>query len=375
VSPAPPGATSGPVFAVVTGGGTGGHVTPALAIADALVARGHDRASIRFVGARRGLEARAVPAAGYQVELLTLDGIQRSLAPRAVLRSLRAVLVFVRAFFHCVRVLRALRPAVVVGVGGYASAPCVLAARLLRLPTVVHEQNAVPGLVNRMAVRCGARPAVSFPGPRWPGAVVTGNPVRAEVAATHWAPTRPPRLAIVGGSQGAGRLNDVALGLYDRWRARTDVAVRHVAGPRNVDRCRAALDALRRPEDRLDFELVDFEGDMPGLYARSALLLCRSGATTVAELAAVGVPAVLVPWSGAAEGQQDANARALADVGAGVVIADADCDAATVEPVVGALLGDADRRVAMAAAARALGRPDAAARVCAVIEECIGAAA
>ena len=151
------------------------------------------------------------------------------------------------------------------------------------------------------------------------------EPVRADVASTRWAPTAPPRLAIVGGSQGAGRLNDVALGLYDRWRTRTDVAVRHVAGPNHVDRCRSQLDALRRPDDRLDFELVDFEADMPGLYARSALLLCRSGATTVAEVAAVGVPTVLVPWSGAAEGQQDANADALAAAGAGIVIADADC--------------------------------------------------
>lgn len=363
------------VYAVITGGGTGGHVTPALAIADALVERGHPRATIRFVGARRGLEARAVPAAGYEVELLALDGIQRSLAPRALLRSTRAVLAFVRALGHCARMLRRDRPAVVVGVGGYASAPCVLAARLLRLPTVVHEQNAVPGVVNRMAVRLGARPAVSFPDSSWRGAVVTGNPIRTDVAGARWAPVTPPQLAVVGGSQGAGRLNDVALGLYDRWRTRTDVAIRHVAGPKHVDGCRTRLEALRRPDDRLAYELIDFEADMPGLYARSALVLCRSGATTVAEVAAVGVPAVFVPWSGAAEGQQDANAGALVAVGAAVVVADADCTVATVEPVVAGLLGDADRRATMATAARALGRPDAAARVCAVVEECARAAA
>ncbi len=363
------------VYAVITGGGTGGHVTPALAIADALVDRGHPRATIRFVGARRGLEARAVPAAGYAVELLALDGIQRSLAPRALLRSVRAVLAFVRALGHCVRMLRREQPAVVVGVGGYASAPCVLAARLLRLPTVVHEQNAVPGVVNRMAVRLGARPAVSFPDAPWGRAVVTGNPIRAEVAAARWAPVAPPQLAVVGGSQGAGRLNDVALGLYDRWRARSDVAIRHVAGPKHVDGCRTRLEALRRPDDRLAYELVDFEADMPALYARSAVVLCRSGATTVAEVAAVGVPAVFVPWSGAAEGQQDANAGALVAVGAGLVVADTECTVATVEPVVAGLLDDPDRRAAMAAAARTLGRPDAAARVCAVVEECARAAA
>jgi undecaprenyldiphospho-muramoylpentapeptide beta-N-acetylglucosaminyltransferase len=362
------------VYAVITGGGTGGHVTPALAIADALVARGHPRETIRFVGARRGLEARAVPAAGYEVELLALDGIQRSFAPRDVWRSVRSVLAFVRALGHCARTLRRERPAVVVGVGGYASAPCVLAARLVRLPTVVHEQNAVPGLVNRIAVRRGARPAVAFPTRRWKHAVVTGNPIRHDVAATRWAPVSPPQLAIVGGSQGAGRLNDVALGLYDRWRARTDVAVRHVAGPKHVDGCRTRLEALHRPGDVLAFELVDFERDMPGLYARSALVLCRSGATTVAEVAAVGVPAVFVPWSGAAQDQQDATARVLVEAGAALVVGDADCTVATVEPIVGPLLVDTDRRTAMAAAAHTFGRREAAAGVCALIEECAGAA-
>ena len=283
---------------------------------------------------------------------------------------MRAVLAFVRALGHCVRVLRHTGPAVVVGVGGYASAPCVLAARLLRLPTVVHEQNAVPGLVNRVAVRLGARPAVSFPSPRWRRAVTTGNPIRADVAAVRRAPVVPPQLAVVGGSLGAGRLNDVALGLYDRWRTRTDVAIRHVAGPKHADRCRERLAGLRRPEDRLRYDLVEFEHDMPSLYATSALLLCRAGATTVAEVAAVGVPSVLVPWSGAAEGQQDANAATLVDAGAAIVVADADCRVVTLEPIVGPLLADDDRRAVMADAARAVGRPDAAARVCAVIEEC-----
>jgi undecaprenyldiphospho-muramoylpentapeptide beta-N-acetylglucosaminyltransferase len=363
------------VYAVVTGGGTGGHVTPALAIADALVARGHARDGIHFVGARRGLEARAVPAAGYEIELLALDGIQRSLAPRDLWRSVRAVVAFVRALGHCTRLLRRSRPAVVVGVGGYASAPCVLAARFLRLPTVVHEQNAVPGLVNRVAVRLGARPAVSFPTARWRGAVTTGNPIRADVAAVVRAPVDPPQLAIVGGSLGAGRLNEVALGLYDRWRGRTDVTIRHVAGPKHADGCRERLAALRRPDDRLRYDLVDFEHDMPGLYARSALFLCRAGATTVAELAAVGVPAVLVPWSGSAEGQQDANAAALVDAGAAVTVTDADCTAATIEALVAPLLADAGRRDAMAARARAVGRPDAADRVGAFVEECARVAA
>jgi UDP-N-acetylglucosamine--N-acetylmuramyl-(pentapeptide) pyrophosphoryl-undecaprenol N-acetylglucosamine transferase len=141
-----------------------------------------------------------------------------------------------------------------------------------------------------------------------------------------------------------------------------------------VEGCRRRLDALRRADDRLAYELVDFEPDMPTLYARSALVLCRSGATTVAEVAAVGVPAVFVPWAGAAQDQQDANAAVLVDAGGGIAVADHACTVETVEPVVDALLRDADRRAAMAAAARSFGRPDAAARVGALVEECARAA-
>lgn len=356
------------VDAVITGGGTGGHVYPALAIADSLVAHGHARNAIRFVGARRGLEARVVPEAGYEIDLLALDGIQRSLAPRDVVRSVRAMIAFLRALGHCLRYLRRVQPAVVVGVGGYASAPCVLAACVARIPTVVHEQNAVPGLVNRIAVRLGARPAVSFPDSRWRKSVLTGNPIRAAVAAVVRTPSAPPLLAIVGGSLGAGRLNEVGLGLYDRWRDRGDVAVHHVAGPNHVAEMQTRLVNLRRPGDRLDYTVAAYETDMPALYTRSSLLLCRSGATTVAEAAAVGIGAVYVPWSGSAEGQQAANAEAMVGAGAGLVIEDEDCDVERVEPMVAGLLTDSTALQAMGAAARALGRPDAGDRLWTFIE-------
>jgi UDP-N-acetylglucosamine--N-acetylmuramyl-(pentapeptide) pyrophosphoryl-undecaprenol N-acetylglucosamine transferase len=359
-------AASGAV--VITGGGTGGHVTPALAIADALVARGISRDRIRYLGARRGLEVRAVPAAGYRLELLDLDGIQRSLAPGDLWRSVRAVVAFALACRRCVRAFRRERPAVVIGVGGYASAPGVLGARLARVPTVVHEQNAVPGVVNRLAVRAGASAAVSFPVARWPRAIVTGNPVRAEVVAVVRRPADPPLLAVVGGSLGAGRLNEVALTLYDRWRDRDDVAIRHVAGPTHLDDCATRLAALRTPGDRLRYELVGFEDDMAGLYGSAALLLCRSGATTVAEATVVGVPAVYVPWSGSAEAQQDANAAAVVAAGGGMLVADRDCTVDTVEPIIAGLLADPARRAAMGAAAAALGHADAAARVADLVE-------
>ncbi|MEO6468862.1 MAG: UDP-N-acetylglucosamine--N-acetylmuramyl-(pentapeptide) pyrophosphoryl-undecaprenol N-acetylglucosamine transferase, partial [Acidimicrobiia bacterium] len=329
---------------------------------------GHDRSSIRFIGAARGLEAVAVPAAGYEIELLALDGIQRSLAPRDIVRSVRAVARFVGALFTCVRTVSRLRPAVVVGVGGYASAPAVLAARALRIPTVIHEQNAVPGLVNRIAVRAGAQPLVAFPVARWPRATMTGNPVRREITAVTRRPVSPPRVSVVGGSQGAGRLNDVALGLYDRWRTREDVSVRHVAGPKHVDACRDRLATLRRAEDRLVYELVDFEPDMAELYASSSVLLARAGATTIAEASAVGIAAVFVPWSGAAQDQQTANVRTVVELGGALVVTDADCDVAHVEPILSELLADPDRLALMGAAARTGGHPDAASALGRIIE-------
>jgi UDP-N-acetylglucosamine--N-acetylmuramyl-(pentapeptide) pyrophosphoryl-undecaprenol N-acetylglucosamine transferase len=258
---------------------------------------------------------------------------------------------------------------VVVGVGGYASLPCLLAARLQRVPAVVHEQNAAPGLANRIAVRIGARAAISLPGTPLRGAVLTGNPIRPEVAAVERAPVEPPLVAVVGGSLGARRLNQAALGLYDRWRARDDVAVHHVTGARDYDDCATALAAARRPEDRLAYDLVRYEDHMDELYARAALAVCRAGAVTVAELAAAGVPSVLVPLPRAPGDHQTRNAQTMVDGGAAVLLTDADCDPAGLDTVVAKLLADPTARDAMGSAARALARPDAAARLADLVEE------
>ena len=356
----------GEVFAVITGGGTGGHVYPALALADALVARRHPRGTIRFVGARRGLEARVVPEAGYAIDLLPGRGLQR----RLTAANLRAGWDTLTAFVRASRILREMRPDVVVGVGGYASLPCLVAARLRRVPTLVHEQNAAPGLANRVAVRMGARAAVSLPGTPLHHAALTGNPVREEIAAVQRDPDRArPLVTVFGGSLGAGTLNDAAMGLYDRWRDRTDVAVHHVTGPRNHEECAARLVAARRPGDSLHYELVGYEDHMEQLYGRTTLAVCRAGAITVAELAAAGVPAVLVPLPGAPGDHQTRNAEALVDAGAAVVVADAECDATRLDAELRGLLADAGRLERMSTSARALGRPDAAARLAELVEE------
>ena len=355
-------------FALITGGGTGGHVSPAIALGQELVRRGHRPESVSYVGARGRLEATAVPAAGFTIDLLPVRGLRF----RATVENIRVLWDALRSLVAALGIVRRLRPRVVVGVGGYASLPCVVAARLSRIPTVVHEQNAAPGLANRIAVRLGARAAVSLPDTPLRDAVLTGNPVRREMFDLQRTPVEPPLIAIVGGSLGAGTLNDTALGLYDRWRDRSDVAVYHIAGERNLATCAQRLAALRRPGDRLRYDIVGYDEHIDSVYARAALAVCRAGASTVAELAVAGLPAILVPLPGAPSDHQTRNARALADAGAAVVLADAECDAARVDDLVRGLVDDRAGLGRMGERARAVGRRDAAARLADLVEEAAG---
>jgi UDP-N-acetylglucosamine:LPS N-acetylglucosamine transferase len=328
---------------------------------------------LRFVGARRGLEATAVPAAGYGIDLLPGRGIRRSLSPSALVANIGAIVGLGGAFLRAIRLVGRRRPRVVLGVGGYASAPCVVAARLRRVPAVVHEQNAAPGIVNRLAVRLGARAASSLPDTALRGAVLTGNPVRAEIAGVVREPvTAPVLIVVVGGSLGARTLNDATLDLYGHWRERSDVSVRHISGTRDLERCSARLGSLRSPADALRYTLIGYEDDMAGAYERASVFVCRAGAVTCAELTVTGTPAILIPLPGAPADHQTANASALAAGGAGVVIVDAELDGERLAAELAALLDQPGRLDAMSSAARALGRPDAAARVADLIEACAG---
>jgi UDP-N-acetylglucosamine--N-acetylmuramyl-(pentapeptide) pyrophosphoryl-undecaprenol N-acetylglucosamine transferase len=354
------------VFALLAGGGTGGHVYPAIAVAQELVHRGHEPSTLRFVGGRRGIEGRVVTEAGFAIDLLAGRGLQRRLTPA----NITAIWGAFTAFLVALRLVRRYRPRVVVGFGGYASLPCVVAARVLRVPTIVHDQDAVPGLANRIGVRLGARTAVSLPGATLAGATLTGNPVRGSIAAIAREPARDPALlAVYGGAQGARTINRAAIGCYDRWRGRTDMTVRHVCGPRNEIECAAALDAQRREGDALAYELVPYEPHMEALLAHATLAVCRAGAGTIAELTVAGVPAVLVPLPGSPGDHQVRNARTLEQAGAAVVVLDAECDPPRLDAVVSELLAAPDRLERMGAAAHRLGRPDAAARLADLVEE------
>ncbi|HEY3834609.1 MAG TPA: glycosyltransferase [Acidimicrobiia bacterium] len=347
---------------VLAAGGTGGHVFPAIAVAAALVARGHAPDDIWFIADARPATAEAIRRAGFGCDVLPLErGVRRG-DPRG---NLGVAWTALRSTRVARRIITAKRARVVVGFGAYATLPPVLAARLSRIPVVVHEQNAHPGVVNRLAVRLGASAAISIPGTPLRRAVVTGNPVRPDIVGVERAPVAPPLIGIAGGSLGSGLLNEMALGLHDLWRARDDIAIEHVAGARFLEECEARVKVL--PSDRLSYRLVGFEHDMAGLYARASLMVTRSGGS-VAELAAAGAPSILVPWAASAGDHQSANARAFAGAGASLALTEAECTAERVAREIDGLLAEAGALDRMSAAARTLARPDAADAVAALAE-------
>ena len=358
---------------LIAGGGTAGHTLPALAIADALVARGHERTSMHFVGSRRGSEARLVPDEGFSITLLPGRGVQR----RLTIENVVAIVGLAAAFVAAVAIVGRRRPGVVVAVGGYASLACVLAAVLWRVPLVVAEQNAVAGAANRVAARFAKACAVAFPDTGLPRAVLTGNPVRPEIAAVDRATDREaarqalavsPELPLIlafGGSLGARRINEAVAEVARRWVDEPRASVRHVIGARDWEMERPVELEARDSA----YEAVRYEEDMATALAAADLVVSRAGATTVAEVAAIGVGSVLVPLPIATADHQTANAQALVDAGAAILIPDAELDGDRLESELEELLADRDRLGTMADAARRQGRPDAADRVAALVEE------
>lgn len=363
-----------PTFALVAGGGTAGHVLPGLAVARALVARGHDPASIHFVGSVRGLEATLVPNAGFGVTLLPGRGIQR----RLTLANVAAVWGLLRAVVQGIGLVRRRRPAVVLVLGGYASVACVLGAVLSRVPIVVTEQNARAGAANRLAGWFAKAAAVPFAETDLPRKVVTGNPVRPEVLAIDrrtgrtaarnaiGVPTDRTLVAVVTGSLGSRRVNQAVREAIVGWGDRRDLAVRHVIGTRDFEAMVA--DAPELPPGGVLYQMVCYEDQMDQLLGAADLLVGRAGGTTVAELAEVGLGSVLVPLPIAPRDHQTANAAALENVGAAILVPDAELDGARLRQELQPLLDDPDRLVAMAAAAHSLARPDAADRVADLVE-------
>ena len=353
---------------LICGGGTGGHVYPALALADELVARGTPRTSIQFVGANRGIEGEAVPAAGYEIALLPGRGLQRSFTGRALAQNLRTVLDTGRAFVAAHALIGRLRPSIVVGVGGYASLPGVVATRLRRIPVVVHESDAHPGLANRIAVALGARPAVSLPGTPLRGAVVTGNPIRPGIAEVQLAPVVPALVAVVGGSLGARRINQATLALADasrtprrrrhppcQWRTRLRrVSTATVRVACTARRVAVSTRALRGSDGH-----VVCRRQCDGHPRRRDDGRARRGRDAVSVGATPDAPG----------DHQTKNAEVFAAAGAAVLVPDEELDGARLRRELDELLADPVRLARMSDAARGLGRVDATARFADLVEE------
>ncbi len=340
--------------AVIAGGGTGGHVIPALAIAREL--RERFRAEVLFVGTARGLENRLVPAAGFELQLIEVGALNRvSLATR--LRTLTAL---PRAILVSSQILGQYRPDLVLGVGGYASGPAMLAAALRSLPTLVFEPNVVPGFANRVAAPMVSLAAVQFEqtARSFRRAVVTGVPVRREffMLPPYTEPDHKPTLLVFGGSQGASALNRVVLeSLSALQRQISGLHIIHQTGERDYNEAQGAY--LRAG---ISAEVYPFIDDMPGVFARADLLVCRSGASTVAEVTAAGRPAVFVPFPKAADDHQLRNAEALAGAGAAELIVEAELSSERLVQTLKLLFSDRARLMRMAQAARNLAHPRAA---------------
>lgn len=351
----------GKLRVLIAGGGTGGHIIPALAIARDLTE--HYEAEVRFVGTSRGLETRLVPQAGYPLELIQVGQLNNV----SLMTRFKTLLGLPLGLFSCFGLLKKFRPHVVVGVGGYASGPAMMAAILRRTPTLAFEPNAMPGLVNRWIGKRVSAAAVNFaPAMQYfRNAEATGIPVRREFFALQ---QRDPllssqrQLLVFGGSQGARILNTLMPQIAARLlESVPGLMILHQAGARHAEAAQAAY--AQSGADPGRWQVHAFLDDMPLRFQSADLVLSRSGASTVAELAAAGKASLLIPFAAAADDHQKKNAEVLAADGAALLLVEAEASADRLLKELVALLNDPKRLQTMGEAARRFAHPDAAQRI------------
>ena len=347
---------------LLAGGGTGGHLFPAVALAQELKNEEPD-AEILFVGTERGIESRILPELGFPLEHIRIKGF----VGRSIVQKIGFFLMLIGSVCQSLKIIKGFRPQVVVGVGGYASAPVLLAAWIKGTATLIHEQNAIPGLANRLLGRLARRVCLSFEDEQgfFPAtkSVVTGNPLRQGIS-DRLVPEGAPMLLIFGGSQGAEAINQAvidALPLLEAWKDKLEIM--HQTGDRDENKVRQAY----QDAGWKNFRVVPFIHDMGAAYASAHLVVCRAGATTIAELCGCGRAAVLIPFPHAAGDHQTRNALALEKHGAALLLAQKELSAERLAAEIVALLEDPARLKSMAAAMRSLGKPDAARRI---LQEC-----
>ncbi len=310
--------TDKPLRILVMAGGTGGHVFPALAVADELRARGVE---VTWLGSRRGLEAEVVPKAGYPIDYINVSGLRGKGALSWLLAPVRLLMALAQGW----AIMRRRHPSAVLGMGGFVTGPGGLAAWLTRCPLLIHEQNARAGLTNRLLVPFAKRVMEAFPGSIKNNVLHTGNPLRSDFVNKDFTSTDlsnsneekngPLRLLVVGGSLGATRLNEVVPAALAKLSMEARPEVWHQAGRRNIDSAQAAY-----KDEGIEARVVPFIPDMVEAYRWADLVLCRAGAMTVAELSAVGVASILVPFPYAVDDHQTANAHYLSDNAAAVLL-------------------------------------------------------
>ncbi len=341
---------------ILAGGGTGGHVIPALAIANEL--KKNYGAEALFIGTARGIENRLVPAAGYPLQLVRVGALKNvSLMTRA-----KTAFNLPRAVWDAGRMLNEFAPDVVIGVGGYASGPAMLAAVVKHIPTLAFEPNVVPGFANRVVAKFVSGAAVHFEetAKYFRHAEVTGVPVRQAFfeipLLSNMKRGGVPTLLVFGGSQGAHAINEAMIRCLPELRRQAPgIRIIHQTGERDYNDARAAYASLGGAA-----EVAKFIEDMPAAFARADLVVCRSGASTVAEITAAGKPAIFVPFPKAADDHQRINAEALASEGAAVVVEESKLEGVWLAETIAALLGDPARLARMSEAARGLAHPNAA---------------
>ena len=346
---------SHPMRAILAGGGTGGHVIPALAIANQLKASYN--AECLFIGTARGIENRLVPAAGYPLQLVRVGALKNV----SLLTRLKTAFDLPRALWDAGRMINEFAPDVVIGVGGYASGPAMLSAVMKHVPTLAFEPNVVPGFANRVVAKFVSGAAVHFEETArfFRRAEVTGVPVRQAFFEIPAKRGGTPTLLVFGGSQGAHAINAAMFRcLPVLQREAPGIRIIHQTGERDYNDALAAYQPMGDSA-----QVFKFIEDMPRAFASADLVVCRSGASTVAEIAAAGKPAVFVPFPRAADDHQRVNAEALAKYGAAVVVEESKLEGVWLAETIAVLLQDAQRLQTMSEAARSLSHPDAAADI------------
>ena len=360
--------------AILAGGGTGGHVIPALAIANEL--KKSYEAEVLFIGTARGIENRLVPAAGYPLLLVRVGALKNV----SLVTRLKTAFDLPRAVWDAGRMLNEFTPDVVIGVGGYASGPAMLAAVVKHIPTLAFEPNVVPGFANRVVARFVSAAAVHFEetAKYFRHAEVTGVPVRQaffEIAVSESNKRRgeTPTLLVFGGSQGAHAINEAMIRCLPVLQQEVlGIHIIHQTGERDYNDALAAYKHLSESAASFTFEVFKFIEDMPAAFARADLVVCRSGASTVAEIAAAGKPAVFVPFPRAADDHQRVNAEALERAGAAVVVEESKLEGVWLAETIAALLQDSSRLQKMSAAGRGMAHPNAARDIAALAARVAG---